>query len=308
MKTFFSVAFCLLAILAPARLLAEEPDDSRIIQRILGSKEAILKTMPGTKPAASAVFLVFWDFDGTILKGDCTEGLKEGERAVYPGLAQVAIENGFSALYPREGGFERFWTDYTNMDARVGHWLAYPFVPQMLRGAKAEDVLKLSEAHFAHTLSNYLMASSVKIIRALQRGGIEPHILSASADLFVKGAAQSLDIPASHIHGIEVRTRDGRLTEELSYPVTWNIGKRERLQQVVAEIERQPGGKKVFVLAGFGDSYNTDGPFLKHIATQSLPAGEPIAVFYDGSDPPAEYRGVFYHARHAATVSDKPQP
>jgi|SRR6266446_1384064 len=302
MRTLLGCAACFFVFSTLAH--AEEPDDSVIIQRILRTREQILKSASDT----NLVFLAFWDFDGTILKGDCSEGLKEGAQTVYPGLAQLAIENGFSQIYPRDGGFERFWTDYTNMDARVGHWLAYPFIPQMLRGANAEEVLRLSQAHFANTLSNYLMASSVKIIRALERGGVESHIISASADLFVKGAAQSLGIPASHIHGIEVRTRDGRLTEELLYPLTWNVGKRERLKEQAAAIERESGGKKVFVLAGFGDSYNTDGPFLKFIATQSLPAGEPIAVFYGESAAPDEYKGLFYHTVHTATVSDKSRP
>ena len=38
--------------------------------------------------------VVLWDFDGTILKGDCSEGLKEGDKTIYPGLAQFAIEHG----------------------------------------------------------------------------------------------------------------------------------------------------------------------------------------------------------------------
>jgi hypothetical protein len=105
-----------------------------------------------------------------------------------------------------------------------------------------------------------------------------------------------------------VRIRDGRLTEELKYPVTWNVGKRERMAEIAAEIEQEPGGKKVFILAGFGDSYSTDGPFLKCIASQSLPAGEPIAVFYGEGAAPEEYAGVFYHARHVATVSSSPLP
>ena len=91
------------------------------------------------------------------------------------------------------------------------------------------------------------------------------------------------------------------------YPVTWSIGKREKLKQIVAELESEQGDRKVFVLAGFGDSYNTDGPFLKFIATQSLPAGKPIAVFFDGNTEPDEYRGLFYQARHTATVTDKPK-
>jgi phosphoserine phosphatase len=308
MKLLAACAFWTLAFSMLPLARAEEPDDSVIVQRILGTRAAILNAATNTELAASAVFIAAWDFDGTILKGDCSEGLQEDNRTVYRGLAQVAIENGFSGLYPREGGFARFWTDYTNMDMRIGHWLAYPFIPQMLRGARADEVLRLSQGYFSSTLSNYLMASSVKIIRALERGGVESHIISASADLFVKGAAESLGLPAGHIHGIQVRTRDGRLTEELIYPVTWNLGKLERLKQIVAEAEQSPGSRKVFVLAGFGDSYGTDGPFLRFIATQRLPAGEPIAVFYGEGEEPPEYKGLFFQTRHAATVSERPRP
>jgi phosphoserine phosphatase len=151
------------------------------------------------------------------------------------------------------------------------------------------------------------MASSVRILHALQHGGVESHILSASADLFVKGAAGSLGIPADHIHGIEVKSRNGRLTEEIIYPITWSTGKLERLKQIVAGTERETRSK-VYVLAGFGDSYQTDGPFLRFIATQSFPAGQPIAVFYSTNNvAPAEYNGLFFRAQHTATVSDKPQ-
>ena len=285
---------------------AEEPDDTQIVTHILQARDEILRSFGGTNSSPSPVFIAFWDFDGTILKGDCSEGLKAAGKPVYAGLAQVAIERGLSSVYPPEGGFDRFWTDYTNMETRVGAWLAYPFIPQMLRGANADAVLQLSRRHFGGTLSNYLMASSVKIIHALQQSGVESHVVSASADLFVKGAAECLAIPAPHIHGIEVRARDGRLTEEIVYPVTWNIGKLEKIRAVVAQMELESPGRKVFVVAGFGDSYNTDGPFLQFIATQKLPAGKPIAVFYDSNKEPDEYRNLFYQAKHSHTVSDPP--
>lgn len=296
-------AYFLFAVFLALRVAvrAEEPDDSRIIGQILQTRAAILKTTGDT----NAVFLAFWDFDGTTLKGDCSEGLRENDRLIYPGLAQLAIERGLSQLYPPAGGFEKFWNDYTNLDARIGHWLAYPFIPQMLRGAKADDVRQLSRDYFSTTLSNYLRASSVRIIQELKRGGVESHIVSASAELFVQGAAASLDIPTNHIHGIQIRIRDGRVSEELVYPLTWNTGKRQKIQQVVEEIQRARPGVKVFVLAGFGDSYHTDGPFLEFIAKETLPAGKPISVFYDNPAAPAEYRGLFYQARHQATVSGK---
>src|ERR1035438_8251834 len=102
-----------LAVCVPAR--AEEPDDSRIISQVLQTRAAILKTTGDT----NAVFLAFWDFDGTTMKGDCSEGLREDGHAVYSGLAELAIEHGFSEIYPPNGGFEKFWNDYTNLDAHV---------------------------------------------------------------------------------------------------------------------------------------------------------------------------------------------
>jgi len=283
---------------------AEEPNDTWIIRHILQAHDEILRKVATPSSGAAPAFLAFWDFDGTILKGDCSEGLLADGKQVYPGLAQVAIEQGLSRVYPPDRGFERFWADYTNMEAHVGPWLAYPFIPQMLRGSKADDVLQLSRRHFAGTLSNFFMASSLKIIHTLQLGGVESHIVSASADLFVKGAADSLGIPSDHIHGIEVRLREGRLTEEIVYPVTWNAGKLEKIRTIVAQMEREAPGRRVYVLAGFGDSYSTDGPFLRFIATQSLPAGKPVAVFWNSQQEPDEYRGLFYHARHSLTVHD----
>jgi phosphoserine phosphatase len=288
----------LLTMLTSAR--AEEPDDSWIIGQILQTRNAIINSTGDS----NALFLAFWDFDGTTMKGDCSEGLREDGHLVYAGLAQLAIEHGLSEIYPAAGGFENFWNDYTNLDARIGHWLAYPFIVQMLRGAKADAVSELSRQYFSTTLSNYLRASSVRIIGELKRGGVESHIVSASAELFVRGASASLDIPTNHIHGIQVKIREGRLTEELVYPMTWNIGKRQKIQAVVAETE-QHEGKNVYVLAGFGDSYHTDGPFLEYIAKQPLPAGKAISVFYDDTNAPVEYRGLFYQASHRATVGGK---
>ena len=38
------------------------------------------------------MFLAFWDFDGTILKGDCSEGLRQDGKPIYKGMVQLGIE------------------------------------------------------------------------------------------------------------------------------------------------------------------------------------------------------------------------
>ena len=47
-------------------------------------------------------------------------------------------------------------------------------------------------------------------------------------------------------------------------------------------------------VAGFGNSYSTDGAFLRYIATQRLPGGaRPVSMMINGGAEPARYRGLF---------------
>src|SRR5438876_9659049 len=71
MRTPSRCAFGFLLVFFAIRFArAEEPDDSRIIQQILQTREQILKKVGSTNSGPSPIFLTFWDFDGTILKGD----------------------------------------------------------------------------------------------------------------------------------------------------------------------------------------------------------------------------------------------
>ncbi len=208
-----------------------EAESAALLDRLLGVREAILASGDSAGgDAADAAFITVWDFDGTILDGDCSEGLQRDGRTVYAGLAQLSIEHGLSALYSGKGGFPAFWNDYTMLDERIGHWIAYPFILQMLRGARADEVSDLAAQSFETLYRSHYFASSVEIIRGLQAAGVEVHVISASAERFVRGAAATLDLNPQHINGIRVIERNGLLTEELIYPVTWADGKRLRLQ------------------------------------------------------------------------------
>jgi phosphoserine phosphatase len=266
-----------------------EPRPAGLLQNLLDVRTAIVAAGAPER----AAFMTVWDFDGTILDGDCSEGLQRDGQTVYPGLAQLSIENGLSRLYPADGGFADFWRDYTMLDERIGHWLAYPYILQMLRGASAGQLSNLAAQEFEARYRDHYFASSVYLIQALQAADIEVHIVSASAERFVRGAAASLDIDPGRFHGIRVAERDGLLTEELIYPVTWAEGKRRRLQEILQSRAEHEPDVPVFVIGGFGNSYNTDGPFLEWIARQSLPAGKPVAVMINGGPAPDAYTGLF---------------
>ena len=289
-----------LMLLLPLAGVAEEPEKAsmELLDRVLAVREALIEN--GASP--NAAFITVWDFDGTILDGDCSEGLERNGSVVYPGLAELAIENGLSPLYSNKGGFDAFWHDYRLLDERMGHWIAYPFIVQMLRGGSVDQLVELAEHTFETVYRPHYFAGSMYILNGLQNAGIEVHIISASAERFVEGAARTLNIDPDFIHGIRVIERDGLMTEELVYPVTWNEGKRLHLQSVLAARASAEPGRELYVIGGFGNSYNTDGPFMAWIARQNLPAGKPVVAMINGGDAPEGYSGLFTEIAQAATV------
>lgn len=279
-----------------------EPHAEAALRDILAARDAILARR--VAPAAPPVFLAVWDFDGTILHGDCSEGLVENGAPVYPGLAQRCIEQGLSSVYRPENGVAEFWKDYRYLDERVGHWLAYPFIPQMLRGAEAAQVQRLARDHFASVLAPFYYASSLHILRGLETAGVCNVVISASADVFVDAAAPTLALPEDRFHGIALRIdAAGKLTSDVLPPLTWAEGKRARLLELVAAWADAYPQSEVIVLAALGNSYGTDGAFLEHVARQPLPAGQrPVVLMINGGAAPPRYRGLFREVEQRAVA------
>lgn len=288
-----TVVWWLCALLLPgtSRTAPAEPHAKEIVQQLAAIKQSILSTSPAPR---DPVFLTFWDFDGTILAGDCSEGWISNGVPVYKGLAERSILAGYSRIYKGPEGWRQFWEDYQRFDERPGHWLAYPYIPQMLRGAARKDIDDVARAAFDRQLRYFFFSASMEILRGLSTHGIEAHVISASAECFVRGAASSCGVPADRMHGIRLVEREGKLTEELIYPVTWADGKVRRIEILVEEMKKQAPEREIFVIGAFGNSYSTDGPFLSWTANRPLPAGQKsVAVMINGGEAPARYHGIF---------------
>ncbi len=290
---------------AIASTLAATPAEDhagQVLQEITAIKKAITRQATASRPQ---VFVTFWDFDGTILAGDCSEGWVTNDTPVYKGLAERVILAGHSANYRGPEGWQQFWDDYQRMDQRPGHWLAYPFLAQMMRGASRAAVEELAAKTFQTELSRFYYASSVSILRGLAAEGIEAHVVSASPQVFVRGAAQSLGIPPERMHGISVAEREGRLTEELVYPVTFANGKTRRIEQLMAEWKSARPNLDVWVLGAFGNSYSTDGSFLAWTTRQQLPGtNRPVVLMINGGPAPPSIGACF--AKPPSTPSSRP--
>ncbi|MBK9501677.1 MAG: haloacid dehalogenase-like hydrolase [Leptospiraceae bacterium] len=264
-----------------------------IVDGILNSKLAIERYLEDTKSLSKdtkPLFLAFWDFDGTILKGDCSEGLNEANG--FKGLMELGVLKGYSTEFKGEEGVNAFWKKYRDKES-IDKKEAYVYLPRLFSGNEEETIVNLAKEHFKSVMRNFYFPSSLHILEQLKANGIDSYILSASAHFFIKGIVGTLPIEANHMFGIEMKILNGIITSEEIEPVTYAEGKTERLKLIVNSLLEEKKTEQVFILAGFGNSFHTDGSFLQYIAEQRLLAGNPTTVMINGGNAPEEYDGIF---------------
>jgi phosphoserine phosphatase len=251
--------------------------------------------------------MAFWDFDGTIIKGDISEGLEEDGRFLFKGLIERTIEEGLCPTYGKDGGWDRYIKrDYPRMK-EIGLWLAWPYNAQMYNGQRVSVLDSFCRAECERVYRKWYFDSSVRILKALERAGVENYIVSASPELFVRAAADTLGLPSCRFVGIRVEIDGDMVTSRVVHPLPMGEGKVENVRALVLA---RPHGVAV---AAFGNSYSTDGAFLRYVATQpSLPGGaKGTAVMINGGADRPGYSEHFIKVEQNATVAEphggKPQ-
>ena len=282
------------AIFAAGEAVAAEAHVDGVVAEILANVAKLKAASPEAKPMA------FWDFDGTIIKGDISKGLEEDGQKMFAGLIEESILAGLSSVYKGEEGWHQYRdVDYPRMYA-IGRWLAWPYNAQIYAGAESETLDRFCAAKVDAVYRKWYFASSVAIWQALERAGVENYVVSASPEVFVRNTAQSLGVPRSRMRAIRVDEDGGRLTTRVVYPVPYGEGKVESVRQLVLA---RPNGVAV---AGFGNSYSTDGAFLRYIVSQPLPGGaKGLAMMINGGSEMPGFAGLFKLVNQAEVCGDR---
>ena len=277
-----------------------EPHVTSILQKLDSNISAIKAS--GQCQGEKCHMVAFWDFDGTLLKGDCSEGYDEADSQVYAGIIEEAIDAGLSKQY-KPGSYRKFYADYTEKEKKEGKVAAYTYILKIFEGASA-DILNEVAGRTMKKIWPWAFKSSLSIFNHLREKGVENFVISASSDVFVEEADELLQIPRENFHGIEVKIKRGLISSELVEPVTYAEGKAEKIRRIVAE--RLKRYDRVFIVAGFGNSYHTDGPFLKYISRQTLvDSYKPVVMMINGGEPPSEYLGIFTLVTQKVTIGKK---
>ena len=291
--------FVLLAVAAAVAqsCFAGENHADSIIARVLENAAKVKAADP------DAVLMAFWDFDGTIIKGDISEGLDFATGStvkLYKGLIERTIEEGLNTVYPAKGGWEQYWErDYRRLN-EMGRWIAWPFNAQMYYGQSAAALDAFCSAECDKVYRKWYFSSSMKMWRALEKAGVENYVVSASPEIFVRNAARSLGVPSWRCRGIRVMIDGDRMTTKVIHPIPNGEGKVENVRELVGA---RPNG---VAIAAFGNSYSTDGAFLRYVATQpSLPGGaKGTAVMINGGKAVAGYTEHFITVDQSETEGD----
>ena len=264
-------------------LLAEDIFVNNIVSEIIANVEKIKSHSPNSIPMA------FWDFDGTIICGDISLGHIVNGKKEYSGMFLKAVEGGFSSVFKDLSSAERYLEkDYPYLEKTVGKFLAWPSLGQVFFGADAEEIESYCRNYAEANLKKWFFSSSLRIMRALEKAGVENYIVSGSPDIFVKAAGTVAGVPRERCVGIRQKIAGGRLSTELKYPLSMNEGKVECVREI---LNSRSGAVAV---AGFGNSYWTDGPFMRYIASNPLPLGiKGVSVMINGGKVPEGYEGLF---------------
>ena len=289
------IALVTLTSVAPLVAAPAESHADAIVTRVLENVAKIRAADP------TAVPMAFWDFDGTIIKGDVSIGCgSDRETFYYAGLVRRTIEEGFIPAYDRKDGWRRFWQeDYPRLN-EFGRWLSWPFLAQVLNGTEADKLDAFCHAEYEKVYRKWYFAASVKMLRALEQAGVENYIVSASPELYVRNADVSLGLPRERFRGIRVEIASGYVTARVIHPLPSGEGKVENVRDLVLA---RPHGVAV---AAFGNSYSTDGAFLRYVATQpSLPGGaKGTAVMINGNKTVPGYTEHFICVEQDAVTGD----
>jgi len=278
-RLFVLVVFACLAAAADA---APETHADEVVATILGNVAKLKAARPDAVPMA------FWDFDGTVIKGDVSEGLDEDGVQKFKGLIEETILAGLSTTYKGPEGWIRYRDrDYPRMK-EIGRWLAWPYNGQIYKGVSAAKLDDFCHRKYEETYRHWYFASSIRIMRALEKAGVENYVVSASPEIFVRNADRTLGLPRERLRAIRIAIDAGYLTTKIIYPVPYDAGKVENVRELVLA---RPHGVAV---AGFGNSYSTDAEFMKYIVTQPLPGGaKGFALMINGGPERDGYKGLF---------------
>lgn len=164
--------------------------------------EYLTTSIRARKAVAQMVFpdrrlAAFFDFDGSLIDGDMTEGKRSGENT-YAGLVDRAILDGLFAEFKGEEGRRQFWQLYEGGFNNTEE--AYAWVDALV-SAQKNLLQEYIAGHIKEIVGQSLFSFARHLLAFCEKESIEPFIVSASPHVFVKELYSCLSLKRENLFG-----------------------------------------------------------------------------------------------------------
>ena len=210
----------------------------------------------------SGHYYAFWDFDGTLIRGDISIGKHDGLDDDYYGLLEDVILNGFVKNHGGHEGLKAFWDDYI-LRMKENYKQSHTYIAEMVHNLPDESLSRLKAfAHqqFDSRIKYYLYPVAMDLMKFMDKLGVRHCVISASPHVFVECASSYLPVEPWAVYGVGC---DRHLPSEQQI-INCGTGKAERAKQ---ELSKAPSGSATIFAAG--NHWMSDGDMIRMAQEQN---------------------------------------
>ncbi|MBI2603718.1 MAG: hypothetical protein HYW48_11765 [Deltaproteobacteria bacterium] len=216
-------------------------------------KEAVCKTMNSYR--GDLIPAAFLDFDGTLIHGDITDGLREGPET-YKGLLELAILAGLLPSYKGPEGVSQMLKDLLLEAQERNVPYIYAAKPVANLSSKDEAALQALVVHeLGQMVERYLFSFTHDLFSFFKKEGIEPYVVSASPHVFVSELYQFTPIPKENLFGVNLNVKNGKRVDGIDNHAE---GKAERVYDMCMS-------RNLYPVLSLGNRWSSDGHMLQHV-------------------------------------------
>ncbi len=199
----------------------------------------------------SQKLIAAWDLDGTIIKGDITEGYHKSSKDDYQGLMESLVLEGTFPEFSGKDGLELFWQQYKKQDSSKALLFVAEFFDHMDEQT-TKYVCQFCQDLIENELHRYYYPQAIDLLYYLEDLGVENYIISASPHMIVQQVHSSLPIKKENLWGIDA----ARLQTDPGYFLNYGEGKKSNLLSILKR-------EKAHLFFSAGNDWVSDGPMIR---------------------------------------------
>lgn len=195
-------------------------------------------------------FAAFFDFDGTIIDGDISDG-KYGKNG-FQGLSELCINKGVIPELKGDLGYVEY-KEIREQEAKTTNNYPYMYAPNIFKGISNKEksnIVSYIKEPIKNIIENNIFYFIKDTLDFCEKNNIAIYIVSASPHIFVQELGQFLNTPRENCFGIDVNNINDFINHA--------EGKAKRVKYICQK-------RNLIPILSIGNTWLSDGDMLMHV-------------------------------------------